>query len=122
MGCGRREARERAQRQWEAGEPVPACSCGSPWKPATISFGQGLVAEDLEWAFREAGSCDLFVAAGTSLLVSPVNGLFEAARLAGAATAILTASETPFDAQADWCSGGPLERLLPELAARLLAP
>jgi NAD-dependent protein deacetylase/lipoamidase len=120
MACHRREPRERAQRQWEAGTPVPRCDCGGPWKPATISFGQSLVAEDLERALGEAARCDLFTAVGTSLVVGPINGMFPAARAAGAATAILTASETPFDAEADWKLRGPLERALPELRRRVL--
>ena len=43
-----------------------------------------------------------FVAAGTSLVVGPINQMFSVAYLAGAATAIFTASDTPFDPQANW--------------------
>ncbi len=121
LSCGRRAPRAVGQAQWEAGEAVPRCSCGGFWKPATISFGQSLVAEDLERAMRDAAACDLFVAIGTSLVVGPINGMFPAARSAGAATAILTASETPFDAEASWKLSTPLERLLPDLAQRVLA-
>jgi hypothetical protein len=42
------------------------------------------------------------VAAGTSLVVGPINQMFSVAYLAGAATAIFTASDTPFDPQANW--------------------
>ena len=121
MGCGAREAREAAQRAWEAGAAVPCCACGGAWKPATVSFGQSLVPEDLERAFAAATGCDLFVAAGTSLVVGPINGMFDAARSAGAATAILTASETPFDAAADLKLGAPVEETLPALARALAA-
>ena len=119
MGCAAREERAAAQKAWEAGTAVPRCACGGPWKPATISFGQSLVAEDLERAFAAAAGCDLFVAAGTSLVVGPINGMFEAARGAGATTAILAASETPFDAAADLRSGAPVEQTLPALARAL---
>ncbi len=121
LSCGRREPRELAQEQWESGTAVPRCTCGGFWKPATISFGQRLVPEDLERALREASACDLFVAAGTSLGVGPVNGMFAAAEQAGATTAILTASETPFDAEASWKLEAPVEQLLPELARRVLS-
>lgn len=121
LRCGAREPREVAQAQWEAGVAVPCCPCGAPWKPATISFGQSLVAADLERAFAAARGCDLFVAAGTSLVVGPINQMFAIAHAAGAATAILTASETPFDAQATWRVGDPVEQVLPALRARVLA-
>jgi len=123
IACGARAPREAAQRVWEAGAAVPACdACGGALKPATISFGQSLVAADLERAFDAAGACDLFVAAGTSLVVGPINGLFEVARRAGAATAILTASETPFDDAADVRIADPVERTLPALRDAVLAP
>jgi NAD-dependent deacetylase len=116
LECGAREPREPAQRAWEAGTAVPRCECGGPWKPAVISFGQSLVDADLERAMRTAASCDLFVAAGTSLVVGPINGMFEAAHRAGATTAILAASDTPFDAACDYRLREPVEETLPALA------
>ena len=122
MGCERRMPRAGAQALWETGSPVPECECGGSWKPATISFGQGLVEKDLERAFHEASASTLFVAVGTSLVVSPINQMLPEARQGGARTAILTASETPFDADADWKFTDPLEEILPELARRVLSP
>jgi len=121
LRCGRREPRAPTQAQWEAGVAVPRCPCGAPWKPATISFGQSLLAEDLERAFAAARGCDLFVAVGTSLVVGPINQMFAIAHGAGAATAILTASETPFDAEASWLVEDAVERVLPALRDRVLA-
>lgn len=116
LACGAHEARERVQSVWEAGTAVPRCDCGGPWKPATISFGQSLVPRDLDRALRAAARCDLFVAAGTSLVVGPINQMFEVARGAGATTAILTASQTPFDRLCDYRISDPVERTLPALA------
>ena len=113
MACHRRAPRAVAQAVWEAGMAVPRCDCGGPWKPATISFGQQLVAVDLERALDAAAACDLFVAAGTSLVVGPVNQMFPVARQAGARTAIVTASETPYDAAADVRIAAPVEQVLP---------
>lgn len=118
--CGRREPRERAQHAWEAGEAIPSCACGGAWKPATISFGQSLVAEDLERSLTAASRCDLFVAAGTSLVVGPINQMFPAARAAGATTAILTASDTPYDGEADVRIEDPLEDVLPRVRDAVL--
>lgn len=122
MSCHRRAPRAVAQEAWEAGTAVPRCLCGGPWKPATISFGQSLVPEDLQRAMAAAAGCNLFVAAGTSLVVGPINEMFPVARRAGARTAILTASETPFDAAADWKLSDPLAEVLPALRDRIVGP
>jgi NAD-dependent deacetylase len=122
MRCGDRQPRDTAQREWESGVAVPSCPCGGPWKPATISFGQSLVAVDLARAMHAASSCDLFVAAGTSLVVGPINQMFDAAQRAGAATAILTASDTPYDACADFRLTAPVEQTLPALHITLHPP
>src|SRR5690606_40627247 len=48
LDCGDRAPMQRALDRVRAGEDDPACrSCGGILKSATISFGQGLVAEDL---------------------------------------------------------------------------
>jgi NAD-dependent deacetylase len=120
MRCHRRDPRAVAQEAWEAGTAVPCCPCGGPWKPATISFGQSLVEADLRRAMQAAAACDLFVAAGTSLVVGPINQMFAMASRAGARTAILTASETPFDDAADVRIAEPVERVLPALRDRIL--
>jgi NAD-dependent deacetylase len=49
----------------------PICHCGGYLKPATISFGQSLRAEDLERAQNAAGSADAVVALGSTLSVYP---------------------------------------------------
>jgi len=113
MACGAREARDGAQRQWEAGVAVPTCRCGGPWKPATISFGQNLVNEDLERSMNAAARCDLFVAVGTSLVVGPINQMADQASGSGATTAILTASETPYDDVCNLKLAEPVEQTLP---------
>jgi NAD-dependent deacetylase len=122
LACGRRAERGVAQRAWEAGAAVPRCDCGGPWKPATISFGQALVEADLQRSLRAAATCDLFAAVGTSLVVGPINQMLPMARDAGARTAILTASETPYDAIADWTLDEPLEVVLPALHDRVVGP
>ena len=115
MACHGRAPRAVAQDAWENGVAVPRCDCTGPWKPATISFGQQLVPGDLERALQAAGGCDLFVAVGTSLVVGPINQMFPIARVAGARTAIATASETPYDRVADARLTAPLEEVLPPL-------
>jgi NAD-dependent deacetylase len=122
MACGERVPRVAVQAKLEAGDEAPICDvCGGPQKPATISFGQQLVEEDLLRAFRAAERCDLFVAVGTSLVVGPVNQMLPTARAAGATTAIVTASETPYDALADVRIEAPVEQVLPIVRDAVLA-
>jgi NAD-dependent deacetylase len=117
--CGAHAERMVGQRQWESGVRVPRCDCGGAWKPSTISFGQSLVAEDLERSMRAAAECEMFVAAGTSLVVAPINQMFDIARAAGASTAILAASETPYDDQCTVKISDPVEEVLPALQRAL---
>lgn len=49
----------------------PVCQCGGFLKPATISFGQNLRAEDLLRAEEAASSADCVVALGSTLSVHP---------------------------------------------------
>ncbi len=49
----------------------PCCECGGFLKPATISFGQSLVPDDLDRAGKAASATDLVIALGSSLSVYP---------------------------------------------------
>ncbi len=85
-----------------SGEADPHCTvCGGLLKSATISFGQSLVASDLERAMDAAASCDLFLAIGTSLAVYPIADAVRVASRNGARLVIVNAEPTPFDEHAD---------------------
>jgi NAD-dependent deacetylase len=102
LGCGDRAPMEVALDRVRAGEDDPACGrCGGILKSATISFGQSLVVEDLERADRAARECDLVLAVGTSLTVSPACDVVPLAYQHGAAVIIVNAQPTPFDRLAD---------------------
>nr|AIT69716.1 putative silent information regulator protein Sir2 [uncultured bacterium] len=116
MKCGERGAIERVMARVDAGEDDPPCrSCGGILKSATISFGQNLVADDLERAQEAALNCDVFVAVGTSLTVTPVAYLPQYALQAGARLVIITAQETPFDRAADVVLRGQIGEVLPAM-------
>jgi NAD-dependent deacetylase len=101
MNCTDRGPIERVLARVEAGEEDPPCrSCGGILKSATISFGQSLVAEDIQRAAHAASHCDCFVAIGTSLTVYPVAYLPDNALQAGAKLVIINAQETPYDLMA----------------------
>ena len=116
MACGERAPMERALARVRAGEEDPPCrSCGGILKSATISFGQGLVAEDLQRAHRAARECDLMLAVGSKLSVWPVAGVVPTAKEAGARVAILNAEPTEMDALGDAVIRGSISELLPKL-------
>ena len=120
MACGDRAPMERALERVRAGESDPECrTCGGILKSATISFGQNLVAEDLDRAQRAAMKGDLFIAAGTSLTVYPVAYLPNIAHSRGARVAIFNAQPTPYDDIAEWVIRDPLSEALPAVAAAL---
>jgi NAD-dependent deacetylase len=114
MSCGERAPMERALERVRAGEADPPCrSCGGILKSATISFGQNLVAEDLDRARRAAESCDLCLAVGSSLGVYPAARLPEIAQDVGARLVIINAEPTPFDDGADAVFHGAIGDILP---------
>jgi NAD-dependent deacetylase len=117
--CGERAPMEEALERVREGEQDPPCrSCGGILKSATISFGQSLVPADLARAESAAASCDVFLAAGTSLVVYPVALLPHRALEAGARLVIMNAEPTPYDERADAVFRAPLSESLAALAAR----
>ena len=100
----------------QAGEADPDCpECGGILKSATISFGQSLIARDLERAERAARGCDLLLAVGTSLGVYPAAGVVPLARAAGARVIIVNGGPTEMDHLADAVLEGRIGELLPAL-------
>ena len=98
------------------GDEDPHCkSCGGLLKSATISFGQALIAKDLECAHLAAANSDLFLAIGTSLTVYPVAALPEIAIQCGARLVILNAQETPYDPAASAILRGGIGEVLPRI-------
>jgi NAD-dependent deacetylase len=120
MACGWRGPMNETLDRVRAGDLDPAClECGGILKSATISFGENLVAQDLERAQLAATRADVFLALGTSLGVYPAAALPEIAHRAGARLVIVNEEPTPFDAVADAVLRDRLGRVLPALAAAL---
>ena len=102
------------------GDEDPECrSCGGILKTATISFGQNLVPEDLTRSEAAASTCDVFLAAGTSLTVYPVALLPEMALRNGAKLIIINAQETPYDSLANVVINDSLSEVLPKIVERV---
>jgi NAD-dependent deacetylase len=116
MTCGDRNPMQYAIDRVNAGEDDPPCEkCGGILKSATISFGQGLVAEDLQRAEEAANSCDLLLAIGSTLGVYPIAAVVPVAKQQGARVVILNAEPTEMDAIADVVLRGGIADILPLL-------
>jgi len=99
---------------------VPDCpECGGRLKHATISFGQSLPAEVLMNANRWSREADLFLAIGSSLVVTPAADLPRYAKERGARLVIINRDPTPLDRMADATLGGSIREALTAIAAKL---
>lgn len=81
-----------------AGDPDPHCSkCGGILKSDTILFEEPLVPEVIDAAMSAAEDCDLMLAIGTKLSVTPAANVVPRARAHGAAVVILNDEPTDGD-------------------------
>jgi NAD-dependent deacetylase len=116
LGCGAGGPMEEALERVRAGDEDPAClHCSGILKSATISFGQSLVAEDIERAERAAAEADLLLAVGSSLTVYPAAGVVPLAKAVGARIVIVNGEPTGYDQIDDALLRGPISEILPAL-------
>jgi len=102
LECGQRYPREQIQDRLKGGIKVPRCdSCGGILKPATISFGQAMPERETRQAQNRSAACDLFLVAGSSLVVYPAAQMPLIAKDSGAGLIIINLTPTPHDPHAD---------------------
>ncbi len=102
LDCGDRQPADPLVEQFLREDAVPTCSqCGGLLKHATVSFGQMLPEDVLAEAIALSGGADLFLALGSSLVVSPANELPKLASREGGRLVIINRDPTPLDAIAD---------------------
>ncbi|MEM9223455.1 MAG: Sir2 family NAD-dependent protein deacetylase [Pseudomonadota bacterium] len=98
LKCGTRSEIVDAKAQIEATGRSPRCSlCDGLVKAAIVSFGEAMPEAKTVDAFAAAEACDLFIAAGTSLVVYPAAGLPLVALEAGAKLVIASREPTEQD-------------------------
>lgn len=113
LECGARYDADPMVAEFQAtGVPPNCANCGGLTKHATISFGQNLVPDVLLAATKLARECDLFLALGSSLVVTPAADLPRLAQRRGARLAIINREPTPLDANAELVIHGPLGETL----------
>ena len=116
LDCEARGPMSTALDRVRAGEEDPACRvCGGILKSATISFGQGLVAADLERADAAARDADVVLAVGTTLGVYPIANVVPIAKSRGASVVIVNGGPTEMDDLADLRLEGSISDLLPAI-------
>jgi NAD-dependent deacetylase len=88
--------------RFEKDGEVPNCKlCGGLVKAATISFGQAMPEKQMQQAQDATLGCDLFLVAGSSLVVYPAAGFPLLAKRMGARLVILNRTPTDQDEYAD---------------------
>ena len=102
LTCGERYELDDLKQSFEHDGTVPLCRiCGGIIKTATISFGQTMPEDEMRRAQDLTMECDLFVVAGSSLVVYPAAGFPQIAKRLGANLVILNREPTPLDPIAD---------------------
>lgn len=122
LSCGHRQPIELTYPRVLAGDDDPHCleivggrMCGGILKSAVISFGQQLIAADLQRAETAALNCDCLLAVGTTLSVFPAAGIVPLAASHGAPIVILNNAPTEMDDLAAAKVSGDITELLPAL-------
>jgi NAD-dependent deacetylase len=127
LRCHHRQPAEPVHDRVRAGEEDPTCqeptvggsACGGILKSATISFGQSLVAADLQRAEAAAARCDLLLCVGSTLAIYPAAGLVPIAAHSGAMVVIVNGAPTEMDRLVDVVVNGSISEILPILVEDL---
>jgi NAD-dependent deacetylase len=102
LDCKTRYELEAVRASFDRDETAPLCEeCGGFVKTATISFGQAMPVDAMRRAEIETRAADLFIVAGSSLVVYPAAGFPELATRNGASLVIINREPTGLDPIAD---------------------
>jgi NAD-dependent protein deacetylase/lipoamidase len=97
----------------------PVCTCGALLRPDVVWFGEALPDFILKLAWQVAGSCDVFLAIGTSGTVEPAASLAWIAKDSGAIVVEINPESTPITEIADEIFSQKSGVLLPRLVQAL---
>ena len=88
---------QRCQTQVDKSLGIEICSCGGRLVSSVVNFGDPLPQKELQSSFWHSKHCDLFIVAGSSLVVSPANEMPRITLESGARLVIINQGETPLD-------------------------
>ena len=71
--------------------------CGGQLAPSVVDFGISLPKKDLQESYYHSQRADLFIVAGSSLVVTPAADMPQVALQSGARLVIINQGDTPFD-------------------------
>lgn len=118
VSCGDGGPIEGVIERVRAGDDDPRCErCGGILKTTVVMFGEMLPDGAMERSLRAVDSSDVFLAVGTTLEVSPVNGMVFRARERGIPVVVVNRGPTAADSFAD----AKVEASISEVLAGLLA-
>ena len=120
LDCRQRYPRAYAHDKMLSGEKVPRCgSCNGLLKPATVAFGQAMPERETREAEHRSSGCDLFLSAGSSLVVYPAAQMPLIAKRSGARLVIMNLTPTPHDHYADITIAEKTGETLSQIVARV---
>lgn len=122
LECGRRLPLDVVLDRVREGDSDPHCElCGGLLKTATISFGQNLVAADIDAAMHAADLCDACLAIGSTLSVWPAAGVPARAARNGVPLVIVNEGATDMDSVAQVVVAGRAGTIVPALVEGIVA-
>jgi len=122
LECGQKYPGEEVQVRLESGEKVPTCIiCGGIMKPDVVSFGQAMPERETREAEKRSATCDLFLVAGSSLVVYPAARMPLIAKNNGAKLVIINLTPTPHDRYADIVINGQTGEVLSQIVEQVKA-
>lgn len=116
QSCKRRGPLEEVRERVEDGEIPPRCEeCNGLLKPEAVLFGEQLPEHAVFQAHALAEKVDVFLVAGSSLIVEPAATLPKKAQKKGATLAIVNLDPTPHDEVAEYVFHEDVTEVLPAL-------
>jgi len=114
--CGAREPRSDVQARLGEEMPPRCRKCGGALlKPTVVFFGEAMPPAAVEEAYDLAGSADVMLVIGSSLVVYPAADVPLASVRAGARLIVINAEPTPFDRLAEVVIHGRSGEVLPQI-------
>ena len=109
----------RCQAQVDKSIGLDSCSCGGKLVSSVVNFGQPLPQKEIADSYSHSRNCDLFIVAGSSLVVTPAADMPRVALESGARLVIINKGETPFDRVAHLRFEERTGEVLPQAVAQL---
>ena len=120
MNCGRRYSTEDIIEKLKSGVEIPDCdTCSGMLKPDVVFFGESLPHATLNAAIDHSKACDLFIAIGSSLVVTPAAFMPSYAVESGAKLVIINIGETPLDGKANTVIDGKAGDIMTKILQRV---